>query len=57
MRDYVQRYQQIYERLFPSMQRRVDWAGPVIEQIEQERRAALPADQPCRAASAGATAG
>ena len=44
VRDYAQRYQQIYQRLFPSMQRRVDWAGPVIEQIEQERRAALPAE-------------
>ena len=27
VRDYVQRYQPIYSRLFPSMQRRVDWAG------------------------------
>ena len=44
VRDYAQRYQQIYERLFPSMQRRVDWSGPVIEQVEQERRARLPAD-------------
>ncbi|WP_374653615.1 3-hydroxyacyl-CoA dehydrogenase [Dongia sp.] len=45
VRDYVTRYQRIYERLFPSMRRRVDWAGPVIGQIEQERRAKLPADQ------------
>jgi L-gulonate 3-dehydrogenase len=43
VRDYVQRYQQIYERLFPSMQRRVDWAGPVIETIEADRRAKLSA--------------
>ena len=41
VRDYAQRYQQIYERLFPSMQRRVDWAGPVMAQVEQERRARL----------------
>jgi 3-hydroxyacyl-CoA dehydrogenase len=41
VRDYVERYQQIYERLFPSMQRRVDWAGPVIETIEQDRRQRL----------------
>jgi L-gulonate 3-dehydrogenase len=45
VRDYVVRYQQIYERLFPSMQRRVDWAGPVLATIEQQRRARLPADQ------------
>lgn len=43
VRDYVQRYQQIYERLFPSMQRRVDWAGPVIETIEADRRAKVAA--------------
>ncbi len=28
-RDYVERYQGIYENLFPQMQRRVDWAGEV----------------------------
>jgi L-gulonate 3-dehydrogenase len=27
------------------MQRRVDWAGPVLAEIERERRAELPADQ------------
>jgi L-gulonate 3-dehydrogenase len=42
VRDYVTRYQQIYSRLFPTMQRRVDWAGAVIETIERERRAKLP---------------
>lgn len=42
VRDYVVRYQQIYSRLFPSMQRRVDWAGEAIETIERERRAKLP---------------
>jgi hypothetical protein len=40
--DYVRRYQQIYERLFPSMQRRVDWAGDVLETVERDRRAVLP---------------
>ncbi len=45
VRDYAERYQGIYERLFPSMQRRVDWAGPVMEQIEAERRRRLPADR------------
>jgi 3-hydroxyacyl-CoA dehydrogenase len=42
VRDYVQRYQGIYERLFPTMQRRVDWAGPVLETVERERRERLP---------------
>jgi L-gulonate 3-dehydrogenase len=38
VRDYVERYQHIYEQLFPAMQRRVDWNGPVIETVEAERR-------------------
>ncbi|HJT14529.1 MAG TPA: 3-hydroxyacyl-CoA dehydrogenase [Dongiaceae bacterium] len=41
VRDYVMRYQQIYSRLFPGMQRRVDWAGDVIDTIERDRRAKL----------------
>ena len=45
VRDYVARYQQIYERMFPSMQRRIDWSGPVIETIEAERRSRLPVDR------------
>ncbi len=44
VRDYVVRYQQIYERLFPSMQRRVDWAGEVLGTVETQRRERLPAD-------------
>ena len=31
VRDYAERYQKIYEGIFPSMQRRVDWSGPVME--------------------------
>jgi L-gulonate 3-dehydrogenase len=45
VRDYVDRYQGIYANLFTQMQRRVDWAGPVLAQVEGERRAKLPADQ------------
>ena len=45
VRDYCQRYQHIYEHLFPSMQRRADWTGPVLDKIEAERRKAVPADQ------------
>ncbi len=43
VRDYAERYQQIYARIFPSTQRRVDWAGPVIDAVEAERRARVPA--------------
>ena len=44
VRDYVERYQGMYSSLFAQMQRRVNWSGPVLTQIERERRAALPAD-------------
>jgi len=43
VRDYAQRYESIYARLFPSMQRRVDWNGPVMDEIKNERRRRLPA--------------
>jgi L-gulonate 3-dehydrogenase len=45
VRDYAQRYQGIYENLFPQMQRRVDWTGAVMGQVEADRRALLPAEQ------------
>ncbi len=45
VRDYARRYQQIYARIFPSMQRRVDWSGPAMDGIEAERRARLPAEK------------
>ena len=45
VRDYCLRYQHIYENLFPSMQRRADWTGPVLDRIEAERRRAVPADR------------
>jgi 3-hydroxyacyl-CoA dehydrogenase len=42
VRDYVERYQGIYVNLFGQMQRRVDWAGPVLSEIEKARRAKTP---------------
>jgi 3-hydroxyacyl-CoA dehydrogenase len=45
VRDYVERYQSIYLRLFPSMQRRVDWSGGVLDGIEKDRRAKLTSDK------------
>ncbi|MFH1558706.1 MAG: 3-hydroxyacyl-CoA dehydrogenase [Pseudomonadota bacterium] len=43
--DYAARYQQIYERISPSQWHRVDWNGPVMEQVLAERRARLPQEQ------------
>ena len=37
VRDYVERYQGIYANLFAQMQRRVDWAGPVLTEVERGR--------------------
>ncbi|MCW6506918.1 3-hydroxyacyl-CoA dehydrogenase [Lichenifustis flavocetrariae] len=45
VRDYAERYQGIYSGIFPSVQRRVDWTGPVMETVEATRRAKLGADQ------------
>ena len=45
VRDYVQRYKGIYETIRPSQQRGVDWAGPVLDAIETDRRARLPEDR------------
>jgi L-gulonate 3-dehydrogenase len=42
VRDYVERYQGIYSNIFPQTQRRVDWAGKVIDTIEAARRERLP---------------
>ena len=44
VRDYADRYQTIYSTIFPSVQRRVDWSGPVMDEVEGARREALPAD-------------
>lgn len=45
VRDYAERYQGIYENLFPQMQRRVDWAGDVMNVIEPERRKRVAKDK------------
>jgi len=44
VRDYVERYQGIYEAIFPTVQWRADWAGPVLDTIEADRRVKTPAD-------------
>ncbi len=45
VRDYAERYQHIYARVFPSTQWRADWSGPAMDAIEAERRARLPAEK------------
>ncbi len=45
VRDYAERYHGIYKILFAQMQRRVDWEGPVLDEIERARRVELPASQ------------
>jgi len=42
VRDYAARYQNIYADIFPSVQRRVDWSGPVMDKVESDRAARLP---------------
>ena len=41
VRDYVERYHGIYDRLFEQQKRRADWTGTVIDTIEGARRARL----------------
>ena len=45
VRDYVERYESIYIRLHAAMQARADWGGPVLDEIEAERRQRLPVNK------------
>ncbi len=45
VRDYVERYQSLYSGIFATAQRRVDWGGPVLKEIEADRRKQLPGDR------------
>ena len=45
VRDYTERYEKIYSGIFPSMQWRVDWSGPVMDAVEAERRKRVAADE------------
>jgi L-gulonate 3-dehydrogenase len=45
VRDYAERYEKIYARIFPSTQRRIDWSGPTMDGVEADRRKLLPADK------------
>lgn len=43
--DYAERYQPLYRGLFEQMKERVDWQGPVLEDVLASRRRSLPADR------------
>jgi L-gulonate 3-dehydrogenase len=45
VRDYAERYQSTYLSLFPQTLRRIDWAGPVMDVVEPERRKLVPLDK------------
>lgn len=45
IRDYAKRYGPVYDQMAQSLREPVPWAGPVLDQIEAERTAALPRDQ------------
>ena len=45
IRDYCQRYESIYSNIWPSAQHRIDWNGPVLDEIEADRRKLLETSQ------------
>ncbi|PCJ90713.1 MAG: 3-hydroxyacyl-CoA dehydrogenase [Hyphomicrobiales bacterium] len=45
IRDYVARYESVYIPVFEQANWRADWSGPVLDEIEQDRRQNLPADK------------
>jgi 3-hydroxyacyl-CoA dehydrogenase len=42
IRDYVERYQGMFSRMTDTMRSSANWAGPVLDRIESERRSSLP---------------
>ncbi|MFK5978832.1 MAG: 3-hydroxyacyl-CoA dehydrogenase [Rhizobiaceae bacterium] len=45
IRDYAERYEQIYIPIFEQSNWRADWRGPVMDKIEKDRRERLPKDK------------
>ena len=45
MRDYVERYEQVYDKIAANPLAHPLWSGPVLREIEGERRKKLPADK------------
>ena len=44
VRDYVERYEQVYQRIDANPLPHPKWSGPLLDEIEAERRKKLPAD-------------
>lgn len=45
VRDYATRYQGMFANMFEQMKTRVNWAGPVLDEIESDRRKRLASDK------------
>lgn len=45
IRDYAERYEQMYIPIFEQSNWRSNWRGPVMDEIEKDRRERLPADK------------
>jgi L-gulonate 3-dehydrogenase len=45
VRDYVERYEQVYRRIFAAPQQHSEWAGSLLDKIEADRRKLLSADK------------
>ncbi|MFT3989540.1 3-hydroxyacyl-CoA dehydrogenase [Aestuariivirga sp.] len=45
VRDYGQRYEHIFITLAKQMQKRANWQGPVMDEVERDRRARVPKDK------------
>src|SRR5579863_8149958 len=43
VRDYVERYEQVYQRIAANPLAHPEWNGPVLDAIEEDRRKKLPA--------------
>jgi 3-hydroxyacyl-CoA dehydrogenase len=41
VKDYAERYEHMYARMAPSQWRRVDWSGPVMDTVVEQRRQRL----------------
>ena len=45
VRDYAERYNEMYRGIAESASQRVDWSGKVLQDVEQDRRRRLPQEQ------------
>jgi L-gulonate 3-dehydrogenase len=45
VRDYVERFNGMFQNMYDQMNYRADWSGAVLDKIEADRREKLPADK------------